>query len=146
MKEASPRHAAWHSLVEQHMAGRRLHLARQLLDSHAPAALPAFLFKWDQALAACELMYPPVSASFTGRRLPAVPVAENSKPENDRYYRLYAGQISMCLRVVPVRLAWSKCTVTHMPVSCFDLTDLLHPAKSASRMHSCHLNNASAWL
>jgi len=37
--------AAWRSLPEAHMAGRRLALARALLDRHAPRALPAFLIR-----------------------------------------------------------------------------------------------------
>jgi len=37
--------AAWRSLPEAAMAGRRLALARALLDRHAPRALPAFLIR-----------------------------------------------------------------------------------------------------
>ena len=42
---ASAERAAWGSLAEARMAGRRLALARWLLDSHAPRHLPAFLIK-----------------------------------------------------------------------------------------------------
>lgn len=37
--------AAWESLPEARMAGRRLALARRLLDRHAPRQLPAFLIR-----------------------------------------------------------------------------------------------------
>ena len=49
-------------MPEQHMQGQRLQLAHKLLHSHAPRQLPAFLFRHDQALAACELEYPTSSS------------------------------------------------------------------------------------
>ncbi|KAK9792969.1 hypothetical protein WJX73_002678 [Symbiochloris irregularis] len=65
MQSASPEQVAWHSLPEQRMDGKRLALGRQLLLDHAPSDLPAFLFKWERAAEACELMYPPVPGNNT---------------------------------------------------------------------------------
>lgn len=89
MQSASPQQIAYHSLTEQCMDGRRLSLARQLLLDHAPADLPAFLFKWERAAEACELLYPPVvkeaSSSSNGVQQNVIQIeVEGFEPEGAR--------------------------------------------------------------
>lgn len=54
--------AAWGSLPEAEVAGRRLALAQRVLDEHSPQDLLAFLFRHGHAADAVALMYPPVPA------------------------------------------------------------------------------------
>ena len=81
MQAASPSAIAYHFLPEQHMTGRRLALAHRLLLSHAPAALPAFLFKWGEPLSACELLYPPVPGETASQRTASVASVEEGDAE-----------------------------------------------------------------
>ena len=54
--------AAFKSLPEHKMAGRRYELAEKLLRSYSPCKLLAFMFRFDRASAASQLLYPPEKA------------------------------------------------------------------------------------
>ncbi|KAK9842213.1 hypothetical protein WJX81_000852 [Elliptochloris bilobata] len=80
---ASAEKAAWGSLAEARMAGRRLALARRLLDRHAPRQLPAFLIRHGYVGAACELLFP-VPGSLEGKGGTGTEEA-TGEPVTDRY-------------------------------------------------------------
>lgn len=56
----SAQKAAYESLPEREMAGQRFNLAETLLRDHCPGQLLAFMFEFDQAAAACQVLYPEV--------------------------------------------------------------------------------------
>ena len=63
--------AAWRSMPEAHMVGRRYALAEKLLRQHAPSRALPFMFEHGQGAAACALLFPPaVAAERDGEHKP----------------------------------------------------------------------------
>ncbi|CAL5220409.1 g2420 [Coccomyxa viridis] len=62
-KLPTPQAAAYKSMPEAQMVGRRIALAERLLHDHAPGSLLPFMFRHGRAAAACELAFPPASGA-----------------------------------------------------------------------------------
>ncbi len=91
--------AAYQSLPEAEVSGRRLALARRVLDAHAPRDQLAFLFKHGRPAEAVALLYPPCGEE-NEETLEGTD-AEDWQPAVDRLatFAVFVPQICQCYNV-----------------------------------------------